>query len=123
MSESVNHPAHYNSHPSGVECIELVQWLPFNLGNAVKYLWRKDDKGKPQEDIEKAIWYIKQEQVRAIEAGGFWGWYVPSDANKRFLEWRSAEPLGFIRDVISGIWEVEVPDQLEGILSMFPESA
>ena len=31
MSDSVNHPAHYNSHSSGVECIDIVEHLTFNL--------------------------------------------------------------------------------------------
>lgn len=39
-TDTINHPAHYNSHPSGVECITVVEHLTFNVGNAVKYLWR-----------------------------------------------------------------------------------
>jgi hypothetical protein len=38
--------------------------MTFNLGNAIKYLWRKDDKGKPIEDMKKAIWYIRDEIKR-----------------------------------------------------------
>jgi len=38
--ELVNHPDHYNKHPSGVECIDIVEHMSFNLGNAVKYIWR-----------------------------------------------------------------------------------
>lgn len=63
---SVNHPAHYNSHPSGIECIEIVRHYDFNIGNAIKYLWRqglKQEQGldpiqKQIEDCNKAIWYI-----------------------------------------------------------------
>lgn len=40
--DNVNHPKHYNSHPSGVECIEIVEHLPFNIGSAIKYLWRSE---------------------------------------------------------------------------------
>jgi hypothetical protein len=61
--ESVNHPKHYNSHPSGVEAIEICEWMTFNLGNAVKYLWRaglKPDAGVI-EDLKKAVWYIQRE--------------------------------------------------------------
>jgi hypothetical protein len=29
--ERVNHPPHYNSHPSGVECIQVVEWCSFNI--------------------------------------------------------------------------------------------
>jgi hypothetical protein len=63
MSDDVNHPKHYTSHPSGVECIQIVEHMSFNLGNAVKYIWRYDQKEGLQ-DLEKAIWYIKREIER-----------------------------------------------------------
>lgn len=65
-NDPVNHPTHYNSHPSGIECIEVVRHFSFNLGNAIKYMWRsglKDEK-KEVEDLEKAIFYIKDEIER-----------------------------------------------------------
>lgn len=63
---NVNHPPHYNSHPSGIECIEIARHYCFSIGNAIKYLWRaglkKDasmsDRLKEIEDLNKAIWYI-----------------------------------------------------------------
>lgn len=61
---AVNHPRHYNEHPSGVECITVVEHLTFNVGNAVKYLWRAGLKGgsdKKVQDLEKAEWYIRRE--------------------------------------------------------------
>lgn len=64
MESNVNHHSHYNSHPSGIECIEIVQHHDFCIGNAIKYLWRAGLKGgeeKRVEDLEKAIFYIKQE--------------------------------------------------------------
>jgi hypothetical protein len=45
MPDTVNHPPHYNDHPSGVECIAIVEHFTFNVGNAVKYLWRAGLKG------------------------------------------------------------------------------
>ena len=62
--ELVNHPDHYNKHPSGVECIDIVEHMSFNCGNAVKYIWRADFKGKQIEDLKKAEWYIKREIER-----------------------------------------------------------
>lgn len=59
--DPVNHPKHYTSHPSGVECIQITEHMGFNIGNAIKYLWRADDKGAPIEDLEKAKWYIERE--------------------------------------------------------------
>lgn len=58
---AVDHPEHYNGHPSGVECITVVEHMGFNLGNAVKYIWRADLKGAAIEDLEKARWYVERE--------------------------------------------------------------
>jgi len=57
----VNHPPHYTSHPSGVECIQITEHMGFNLGNALKYVWRADLKNNAIEDLEKARWYINRE--------------------------------------------------------------
>ena len=64
MSDNVNHPRHYTEHPSGVECIQITEHMGFNLGNAVKYIWRADLKGNQVEDLKKAIWYINREIQR-----------------------------------------------------------
>lgn len=61
MNDKVNHPAHYTSHPSGIECIQVTEHMGFNLGNAIKYLWRADLKGDAIEDLRKARWYIDRE--------------------------------------------------------------
>lgn len=61
MSDPVNNPAHYTGHPSGVECIEVTRHLSFNRGNAFKYLFRHRDKGHPEQDLQKALWYIRDE--------------------------------------------------------------
>jgi len=63
-SDPINHPKHYTSHPSGVECIDITQHMMFNTGNAMKYIWRADLKGNAIEDLEKAIWYLNQEIKR-----------------------------------------------------------
>lgn len=60
----VNHPPHYKQHPSGVECIQITEWMNFNLGNAVKYIWRAGDKGDILEDLKKARWYLDREIKR-----------------------------------------------------------
>lgn len=66
--DSVNNPAHYNSSQakcSGcekiIECIDVTRHMSFSLGNAMKYIWRCEHKGKKKEDIEKAIWYLNDE--------------------------------------------------------------
>jgi hypothetical protein len=67
MNDVVNHPKHYTSHPSGVECIQITEHMGFNLGNALKYIWRSDLKNDAIEDMQKAIWYINREiEKRAL---------------------------------------------------------
>lgn len=63
----VNHPKHYTSHPSGVECIQVTEHMGFNLGNAMKYIWRADEKGNAVEDLRKAVWYINREIAKRIK--------------------------------------------------------
>lgn len=67
--ERVNHPDHYNSHPSGIECIDVVEHMTFNVGNAMKYLWRADHKGTSIEDLKKAAWYVAREIERLMKDG------------------------------------------------------
>ena len=59
--DPINHPQHYTQHPSGVECIQITEHMGFNLGNAIKYIWRADLKADAIEDLEKARWYIDRE--------------------------------------------------------------
>lgn len=66
-ADPVNHPEHYTSHPSGVECITVVRHMGFNVGNAIKYLWRAGLKTPSAlEDLKKARWYIDDE-IRRLE--------------------------------------------------------
>jgi hypothetical protein len=59
--DPVNKPKHYTNHPSGVECIQITEHMGFNLGNAVKYIWRSDLKNDAIEDLLKAVWYLNRE--------------------------------------------------------------
>lgn len=68
MPDDVNHPAHYTAHPSGVECIEITEHMPFNVGNAIKYLWRAGEKGSQIQDLRKAAWYVNREIARLEKA-------------------------------------------------------
>ena len=63
-NDLINHPNHYTSHPSGVECIQVTEHMSFNLGNAVKYIWRSGDKGTTIQDLQKAAWYVQREIER-----------------------------------------------------------
>jgi hypothetical protein len=65
--EHVNHPKHYNSHPNGIECIDIIRHYVCDIANAIKYCWRaglKVELGmvnaeKEIEDLNKALWYIE----------------------------------------------------------------
>ncbi len=69
QESSVNHPKHYYQHPSGIECIDIVRHYDFNIGNVIKYIWRAglkheegmNDRDKQIEDMEKAMFYLKDE--------------------------------------------------------------
>lgn len=54
-------PAHYRTHPSGIEAINVARRFNFNIGNAIKYVLRHRYKGRPIEDLSKAVWYVEDE--------------------------------------------------------------
>ncbi|OAV09287.1 hypothetical protein AO377_1204 [Moraxella catarrhalis] len=64
--DPVNHPSHYTSDPSGIECIQITRHRNFNIGNAIKYLWRAGlkDGNSDIQDLQKAVWYIQDEIER-----------------------------------------------------------
>jgi hypothetical protein len=70
VHDPVNHPSHYTSHPSGVECVDVAEHYGFNIGNAIKYLWRAGLKSAdPVEDLRKAVWYVNREIARLAKGG------------------------------------------------------
>ncbi len=64
--DPINHPLHYNWHPSGIECATIAEGFSYNLGNAIKYIWRCDHKGHAVEDLQKAVAYLNREINRRI---------------------------------------------------------
>lgn len=67
--DPVNHPTHYTSHPSGVECITIARHMTFNIGNVFKYCWRAGlkDSAPSLQDLQKAAWYLNDE-IQKIQA-------------------------------------------------------
>ncbi len=57
--DMVETPPHYTQKT--IECIEVTEQFGFCLGNAIKYIWRADEKGNKEQDLRKAIWYIERE--------------------------------------------------------------
>ena len=72
--ERVSHPDHYLwlKDLCGIEPIDIARHMSFNLGNAIKYITRCghkseegiSDKQKAIEDLQKAIFYLKDEIKR-----------------------------------------------------------
>jgi hypothetical protein len=64
-------PAHYKSHPSGIECKDVVQWMSFNIGTAIKHLWRIGLKPGTSDiqELEKARTYLQFEIDRLKKLG------------------------------------------------------
>lgn len=87
--EQVNHPQHYNARPDGLECISIIRHYTFDIGCAIKYLWRaglKTEMGKANhekeiEDLEKALWYINDELNLGIDHDAFAGMIREDDEN------------------------------------------
>lgn len=60
-TDPVERPAHYTSHPTGVECLDIVEHYPFNVGAAIKYLWRAGLKDDAIQDLRKAKRMVQRE--------------------------------------------------------------
>ena len=63
--DAVNHPVHYLSGKAQcaacgclIECIDVTRHMDFDLGNAIKYIWRSEHKGNRLQDLKKAQWYL-----------------------------------------------------------------
>jgi hypothetical protein len=72
---------HYNT--GSVECIEAIkasmsdtEFKGYLKGNAMKYLWRYDYKGKPVEDLKKAQWYLARYKGKPVEDLKKAQWYL-----------------------------------------------
>lgn len=107
MNSNVDHPKHYADHPSGVECIDIAEHLPFNLGNALKYVWRagKKDPEKRLEDLEKALWYVNR-QIRSDQTMyGYDNVQYGSTATARFFVQKvvETEKAGLLADMLKTI--------------------
>lgn len=76
--DNINHPPHYNSFEGScdkcgkqIECINVTRHMNFNIGNAIKYLWRCNHKGNAIEDLKKAAWYLNDEIKKRENNGTF----------------------------------------------------
>ena len=60
-NDAVHSPKHYTA--GKYEVIDVIEdWdLNFRLANTIKYVARHKHKGKPLEDLKKALWYLQRE--------------------------------------------------------------
>ena len=68
--DPVSKPTHYTQ--GSIETIDAIEasmdaneFRAYLKGNAMKYLWRYQHKGKPEQDLRKARWYLDQLIKRA----------------------------------------------------------
>lgn len=80
--DPVNHPSHYTSHPSGVECLEITRHLQFDPGNATKYVWRADLKTGVSgvQDLLKSEFYLEDHLAE------FGGQIIVPEATKDLIQ-------------------------------------
>jgi hypothetical protein len=64
MADLVNQPPHYRV--GDVECIEAIEaalgdgYKYYLQGSIIKYIWRYEHKGNPEQDLRKADWYLER---------------------------------------------------------------
>ena len=100
VTEKVNHPVHYNDHPSGVEAIDLIEHMIFNLGNAFKYIVRHPLKGG-HTDLNKAIWYLE----RQLTLPEIKDCSVPEEIEVKFQKFLKAERNKYLKKVYENIFK------------------
>ena len=94
-------PAHYKSHPSGVECIQVIYPLFYGAGNAIKYLWRLGMKDEDLQELSKAMWYV----MHSMDADMDYDWLDnPFASRVAFNMWQDAEPEGYRKWAIQFIY-------------------
>lgn len=100
----VNSPPHYTAHPSGVECIEITQYMGFLTGNAIKYLWRHRDKGTPLEDLKKARWYLSRAGEHKLSPNSGKAFL---SSRTELLLWDTAEEDDTLCSAVNACWLLE----------------
>lgn len=72
MSDMVHSPPHYFSD-NGIECVDAIEasmteeaFNGYLKGSAMAYLWRYEKKGRANEDLQKAMWYLSKLEARVL---------------------------------------------------------
>lgn len=64
VNDMINHPNHYNWAP--VECLEIAEHYSFDIGNTIKYVYRRNFKDSPLKDLLKAEFYLNRAAAEAV---------------------------------------------------------
>lgn len=115
----VNHPPHYTSDSSGVECIEITRKMGFSDGNCFKYLYRAGSKSNTLEDLKKALWYAEDYKKNLNPFVNLWRTWRTHKLIKKVAEARyknSKGSVALIMEMIAeGKWE-RVAIRLESLI-------
>ena len=97
-NDNVQHPAHYNV--GKIEVIDAIEeWkLGFNDGNAVKYIARHRQKGRPVEDLKKALWSVVRELLSTHKCA-----------------------LSEVTTIVTGVKKSDVQEDIDTFMSLHPE--
>lgn len=65
ITGDINTPKDYYTLPNNIEAKDVLQYFPYNLGAAMKYIWRAGKKDTNQaSDLNKAMDYLILEMIR-----------------------------------------------------------
>lgn len=97
VDSRINNPAHYTRGKYELTPV-IEDWgLGWHLGNAIKYIMRAEHKGKTEEDLRKAIWYIERfMQYKQGEKTENKKVYDP--INPAYYKWGKYEVVDVIKD-------------------------
>lgn len=80
MADLVNHPVHYQKAAVNMEPIDICRYLPFDYGNAIKYVLRAGYKEDYLTDLKKAVFYLEDAEAYTRETDwlyvGAEAWYL-----------------------------------------------
>lgn len=116
MAEQVNHPQHYNGREDGLECIDVIRYYIYDIGAAIKYLWRaglkhsagKTDREKEIEDLRKALWYVRDHYEKEPDLLLFY--------DKKEMELRVRWIIKYDCDSIVSVYESHVAKAMRNLL-------
>lgn len=109
-------PSHYKSHPSGVECIQVIYPLHYGAGNAIKYVWRLGMKDEDLQELRKAVWYVKHCIDAGLESDPE---LLPFDSRQAFLIWAEYEPAGYRFETILYIYNGDYAKAYDSLVEWY----